>query len=114
MDDSQLNEAQERAIKKLNQKIEQRLLCQSVQPTLATVYPVAGTNRGATASGISMENVKNRMLYGFERVVPIQQSSGKCFVSQDANGNMTDELLMADPHELAQIKKFNLNRMRRA
>jgi hypothetical protein len=114
MNDMQLNEAQQRAIKKLNQEIEQRLLCQSAGETLATVYPVAGTNRGATASGISMGNVKNRMLYGFDRVVPIQQSSGACFVSQDANGNITDELLMADPRELAEIKKFNLSRTRRA
>ena len=114
MNDMQLNVAQQRAIKKLNQEIEQRLLCQSVQPTLVTVYPVAGPNRGATASGVTIENIRNRMLYGFKRVVPIQQSSATCFVSQDANGNITDELLMADPRELAEIKTFILSRMRRA
>lgn len=72
-----------------------------------TVYSVPSQRDGhTTASGPTVDELKNWIRYGFRKVRPIQQSSGVIFVSTDKDGKPTDDLIMADPRELAELAKI--------
>jgi hypothetical protein len=93
-------------VEKLAKRVEQHILG-NADILQQTVYSVPSEKDGvSTASTPNVEQLRNWIRYGFFNVRPIQQSSGAIFVSTDKDGKPTDDSIMADPRELAEVAKI--------
>lgn len=94
----------ESVMRKLQDAVERYVLGE--ESALESCSVQVPAQQSCTASAMDIERVKNLVVYGFERVREIQQSSGNGFVLTGKDGKPTDELLMGSREFLKQVREL--------